>query len=77
MSEQTANTLGGLNDHLFGQLDRLTTAKGDNLRVEIDRAKAMSNVANNIIENAKLALEAQRTLGAGKGAPAMLGIEAK
>lgn len=73
----TTNTLSTLNDHLHGQLDRLTEAKGENLRQEIDRAKAMSNVANNIIENAKLALEAARTLGGGKTVPALLGIEAK
>ena len=72
------NNLSSLNDHLFTQLQRLSDAKitGDKLREEIDRSKAMSGMAVNIIENAKLALEAQRTLG-GKVAPAMLGIESK
>jgi len=75
----TNNTLSGLNDHLFDQLKRLSDSQitGEKLREEIDRSKAMSGMAVNIIENAKLALEAQRTLGGDKGAPSMLGIENK
>ena len=79
MTTANNNTLGTLNDALHSQLSRLAeaTTTGDALREEICRAKAMSGVACNIIENAKLALEAQRTLRGDKTAPAMLGIEAK
>lgn len=73
-----SNQLTNLNDVLFSQLDRLTAenVKGDQLREEIDRARAISTIARDIIENAKLALEAHRTVGKPGPAPAMLGIEA-
>lgn len=73
-----SNQLTDLNDHLFSALGRLNDAKikGDALKEEIDRVRAVSGLAREIISNATLALEAQRTLG-GKGTPAMLGIEDK
>jgi len=76
MTTANTNTLSTLNDVLHSQLSRLSavTTTGEALREEICRAKALSGVACNIIENAKLALEAQRALG-GKTAPTMLGIE--
>lgn len=71
----TNNTLSDLNDHLFGQLDKLSSSKGEKLKEEIERTRAMSGLAKEMIENAKLALEVQRTLGS-KGA-GMLQLETK
>lgn len=54
------NTLGDLNNHLFAQLERLgeEDLSGVKLSEEINRAKAMSQVASQIIANGKLVLEA-------------------
>jgi len=56
----TRNKLSDLNNHLFEQLERLndTDITEQELKVEITRSKAMSDVAKNIIENGKLSLEA-------------------
>lgn len=56
------NTLTDLNNHLFEQIERLNDEdlSGDELKSEIQRAKVMSNVANSIIDNAALALDAQK-----------------
>ena len=56
------NTLGDLNNHLFAQLERLNDEdlKGDNLREEIERARAVTQVASKIIENGSLVLEAKK-----------------
>jgi len=53
------NKLADLNNHLFAQLERLgeEDLKGDKLKAEISRAKAISGIAQNIIVNAKTALE--------------------
>jgi len=55
------NTLGDLNNHLFAQLERLgeEELKGDKLNEEINRAKAISDVAGQIISNASLVLKAK------------------
>ena len=70
-----------LNKHLFDQLDRLsnTSLKGDALKDEIDRSKAMSSVAKDIVGSAKLTLEAQQYIGGHGGMrpktlPAVLAI---
>jgi len=72
------NQLIDLNDRLFDEMRRLSNEglKGDKLREEIDRAKSVSNVAAQIINNANLALKAQIALNDGliKRAPKMLGI---
>ena len=54
------NTLGDLNNHLFAQLERLgeEELKGEHLAEEIERAKAITQVANQIISNGKLVLDA-------------------
>ena len=54
------NTLGDLNNHLFAQLERLGDEgiKGDDLREEIGRAKAITGIASQIIANGNLALRA-------------------
>ena len=54
------NKLIDLNNHLFAQLERLSDEDihGDNLKEEIDRAKAVSNIADKIIQNGNLSLKA-------------------
>ena len=73
------NKLIDLNDHLFAQLERLSdeSITGDELTEEVNRAKAVQGVANAIIGNAKLALDAQIAINDGfiKKAPAMIGLE--
>lgn len=72
------NTLGDLNNHLFAQLERLgdEDLQGDKLTEEIDRAKAVTQVATQIILNGKLVLDAIKTreeyLSRDKKMPAML-----
>ena len=53
------NTLGDLNNHLFAQLERLSDEeiKGEALREEIERAKAINQVAMQIINNGKLIVD--------------------
>jgi len=53
------NTLGDLNNHLFAQLERLNDEdlKGDDLLEEINRAKAVNEVASKIINNGALVLK--------------------
>lgn len=56
------NTLGDLNNHLFAEMERLgdEDLKGEELKEEIERARAISNVSTKIIENANLVLEAEK-----------------
>jgi len=56
------NKLTDLNDYLFLQLERLDDEglKGEDLKAEIDRSKAITGVAEKVIANASLALEAQK-----------------
>lgn len=56
------NTLGDLNNHLFAQLERLSEEEliGEKLTEEINRAKAITSVASQIIANGNLVLEAKR-----------------
>jgi hypothetical protein len=53
------NTLSDLNNHLFAQLERLgeEDINQDQLKIEVDRSKAMNSIAKNIIDNARVALE--------------------
>jgi hypothetical protein len=54
------NTLTDLNNHLFMQLERLNEEdlEGEKLQEEISRAKAVSNLAAQIINNGSLVLRA-------------------
>lgn len=74
----TNNTLSTLNDHLFDQMARLAASglNGVKLKEEIERTRAMSGLAKEMIDNAKLALEAHRTLNGKTGTPKMLTLEA-
>jgi len=56
------NTLSDLNNHLFEQLERLNDddLTEEDLQKEINRAKAISNIAAQIINNGQLALNAQK-----------------
>ncbi|CAM3000507.1 hypothetical protein HAHI6034_11030 [Hathewaya histolytica] len=53
------NTLGDLNNHLFAQLERLgdEELKGEKLSEEINRAKAITSVAQQVISNGSLVIE--------------------
>lgn len=53
------NTLGDLNNHLFAQLERLSDEdiKGEQLKEEMARAKAVTGLASQIIANGTLALK--------------------
>ena len=53
------NTLGDLNNHLFAQLERLgdEDLKGEELLEEINRAKAVTGLASQIIANGTLVLK--------------------
>jgi hypothetical protein len=53
------NTLGDLNNHLFAQLERLgdEDIKGEQLKEEIVRAKAVTGLASQIIANGTLVLK--------------------
>ena len=56
------NTLGDLNLHLFAQLEKLSDddLKGEELKEEILRTKAIEVVAKQIIDNGHLALQVQK-----------------
>ena len=56
------NKLGDLNNYLFEQLERLNDDEliEENMDKEIKRTKSITSVATSIINNAKLALDAQR-----------------
>ncbi len=58
------NKLVDLNNHLFCQLERLSEeeTKGKELAEEINRAKAVTEVAREIISNGKLVIEAKRVM---------------
>lgn len=60
----TRNKLSDLNNHLFMQLERLgdEDLKDDDLQKEIARAKAITNTAAQIINNASLVLKSQEFL---------------
>ena len=56
------NTLGDLNNHLFAQLERLSDEdlKGDQLKEEMARAKAVTGLASQIVANGQLVLKARQ-----------------
>ena len=54
------NKLTDLNNHLFAQIERLSSEDlvSERLSEEISRGKALSSLASNVIDNARLILEA-------------------
>lgn len=53
------NTLSDLNDHLFAQLERLgeEDLTAEEVKKEVDRAKAINGIAKNIVDNARVTLD--------------------
>ena len=72
------NKLINLNNHLFAQLERLGDEEltGEKLVEEINRAKAVTDVASQIIANGSLVLKAKiaadNSMGANFRLPKML-----
>lgn len=58
------NTLGDLNNHLFAQLERLSDEElnGEQLKEEMQRAKAVTSLASQIIANGTLVLKGKQLL---------------
>ena len=68
------NTLGDLNNHLFAQLERLNDEdlKGEALQEEMQRAKTITAVSAQIINNGALVLQAQKLQDTKMNAEAVL-----
>lgn len=71
------NQLIDLNNHLFAQMERLGNEElnAEELKIEIERSKAMNSVSEQIIDNATLALSAKKFLrenGQAQDLPAMI-----
>lgn len=58
------NKLTDLNDHLFSQIERLCDEElcGEKLTHEVERSKAISGIARDIISNGSLVLRAQQSI---------------
>ena len=58
----TQNTLGDLTNHLFAELERLgdESMDAEQLDREIERARAITGVASQVISNARTMLDAVR-----------------
>ena len=73
------NKLLDLNDHLFMQLERVSdeSLSSEKMEKEINRSKAVSSLASQIISGAKLALQAQSQVQEFliKNPPKMLGVD--
>jgi hypothetical protein len=83
--ENMKNKIGDLNNHLFAALERLNDEgedklKGEDLKEELERAKAISGIAKDILQVGHLQLRAiktQQEYGLGKGGSGFLQIEDK
>lgn len=74
----TRNTLLDLNNHLFAQLERLGDEglSPDEMKAEIERARAVTGVAQQVISNANVVLRTAEFRDAATGdarVPRMLG----
>lgn len=65
------NNLDTLNKELFSQLRKLSTANKEELNDEIERTKAVCQIATSVISNASLALKA-KCIASNIEMPAML-----
>lgn len=56
------NKLSDLNNHLFAQLEKLgdDDLNGEKLAQEIERSKAITDLSDKIIDNAKMTLQATK-----------------
>lgn len=55
------NNLCKLNDYLFDEIEKLSKdIPEEKLNMEIQRSKAISSLAKNVIDNANVVLEAQK-----------------
>lgn len=61
------NKLSDLNNHLFAQLERLgdENIKGEEMDMEIKKAKAVGSIAGQIIKSASVTLQAAKMVSAG------------
>jgi hypothetical protein len=61
------NKLTDLNNHLFSQLERLNdeSLTGDKLKEEIERGKAMAAIATQVVQTAKITVDAMKLMGRG------------
>ncbi|WP_346236129.1 hypothetical protein ABDK00_017020 [Niabella insulamsoli] len=61
------NKLSDLNNHLFEQLERLNDNElsGEQLAAEIERAKAMSGIATQIVNGTKVVVDAMKLVHRG------------
>ncbi|MDN5307964.1 MAG: hypothetical protein PWP16_1327 [Eubacteriaceae bacterium] len=68
------NKLSDLNNHLFAELERLSDEdlKGEALTEEIQRSRAITGVATQIIANGSLVLEARKYVDEGYDADAKI-----
>ena len=75
------NKLIDLNNHLFCQLEKLSDddLKAEQLQEELARSKAITGLAAQVINNAKLALDAHKSINDGliKSAPEMIGMRSR
>ena len=63
------NKLSDLSNHLFEQMERLNNAilKGEDLKEEVSRTNAMTNISMQLIEVGKLQLEAKKLVADFRG----------
>ena len=77
------NKLSDLNDHLFMQLERLNDDEITEQQtvIEVKKAKAISQVASQIIKSQKVVIDAMKLVASGdytvNELPAMIGAETK
>lgn len=74
------NKLIDLNNHLFAQIERLSDedCSKEKMHEEINRAKSITSLANQVINNGRLILDAHKALSdglirTGNGNPAFMG----
>ena len=76
----SGNDLNSLNNYLFDELERLSninTLDEKSLIKEINRSKAVSSIATNIINNANVVIEANKLFSKSSNVPELLGITKK
>jgi hypothetical protein len=60
MAYERQGTFDDLNNALFAQMDRLANASGEDVEKEIERSRAVGNLAGNIIANYNTAINLMR-----------------